>query len=103
MKDNMDHNQFEQIKDDATRRLPQILQSWLPDGKRHGNEWVARNPTRNDKNPGSFSINIKTGQWIDFATRDKGGSVIALAMYLHGDRSPYAAAENLARMMGFKP
>jgi hypothetical protein len=35
-----------------------------------------------DQNPGSFSINVRTGRWADFATGDKGGDVISLAAYL---------------------
>lgn len=30
---------------DPARMVPQ----WLPDGRRQGNEWVARNPTRSDR------------------------------------------------------
>ena len=98
----MNYTEYQSIKAESNRRAPQIVPVWLPDGKRQGNEWIARNPTRNDKTAGSFKINLSTGQWIDFASGDKGESIVSLAIYLHGDRSPYEAAENLARMMGFK-
>jgi hypothetical protein len=78
--------------------LPQLLCCWLPDGQLVGNEWVARNPRRNDRRPGSFKINIKTGRWADFATGDAGGDVISLAAYLSG-LSQREAALQLAQML----
>ena len=44
-----------------------------------GHEWVAKNPTRADRHAGSFSVNLRSGKWADFATGDKGGDVVALA------------------------
>ena len=44
-----------------------------------GHEYVARNPTRADRRPGSFKINLRTGRWADFATGDKGGDPVSLA------------------------
>ena len=79
--------------------LPDILQRWLPDGHREGNEWVARNPTRADKRPGSFKVNLRTGRWADFATGDKGGDVISLAAFLTGSRQ-IEAARSLSQMLG---
>ncbi|WBQ11227.1 hypothetical protein L2D01_05445 [Hyphomonadaceae bacterium ML37] len=49
------------------------------DGRREGLEWVARNPRRQDRKPGSFKINLQTGRWADFATGDRGGDLISLA------------------------
>jgi hypothetical protein len=66
----------------ALIHLPSLLKTWLPDGVRRGSEWVARNPRRSDRNPGSFSINLRTGRWADFATGDAGGDPISLAAYL---------------------
>jgi hypothetical protein len=68
----------------ARPHLPQLVPQWLPDGQRVGAEWVARNPTRDDRRPGSFKINLRTGRWADFATDDKGGDAISLIAYLHG-------------------
>ena len=50
-----------------------FVRRYLPDGKKKGNEWVALNPTRSDSSLGSFSVNLNTGEWADFATNDKGG------------------------------
>jgi len=98
----MDYNHYLRIKEESNRRASEIVPTWLL-GKKEGDHWVAKNPTRADKNAGSFKINLKTGQWIDFATGDCGGCVISLAIYLHGDRTPYEAAANIARMIGIRP
>jgi hypothetical protein len=85
----------------ALRYLPLMVLRWLPDGRREGQEWVARNPTRSDRHLGSFKINLRTGQWADFATGEKGGDVISLAAYLHG-LSQSAAAGKISEMLGLK-
>ena len=90
---------FASIGRAALRVLPLIVLRWLPEGKREGQEWVARNPTRVDRTPGSFKINLRTGRWADFATGDKGGDVISLAAHLYG-LSQAAAAAKLSEMLG---
>jgi hypothetical protein len=83
----------------ALRALPIILSRWLPDGKRQGREFVAKNPTRVDRTAGSFRINVMTGKWSDFATNDRGGDPVSLAAYLFG-LSQVDAARRLADMLG---
>ena len=90
---------FEGIAFAALPSLPALVSRWLPDGRRIGNEWVARNPTRADRRPGSFKVNLRTGRWADFATGDKGGDSISLAAHLHG-LSQLEAARKLAAMLG---
>lgn len=58
------------------------LKQWLPGGHLEGDDYVALNPTRNDRNKGSFRINTHTGYWLDHATGDKGGDIISLYAYL---------------------
>jgi hypothetical protein len=90
---------FPAINAVALRALPVILPRWLPDGKRQGREFIARNPTRADRSIGSFSINLVTGKWSDFATNDSGGDPVSLAAYLFG-LSQVDAARRLADMLG---
>ena len=85
----------------ALARSPDILIRWLPDGRREGSEWVARNPTRGDGRPGSFKINIRTGRWADFATGDSGGDIVSLAAYLFG-LSQTEAADRVSQMLGIR-
>ena len=90
---------FERLDQAACNHLPVILAHWLPDGKAIGREWVARNPRRNDRSPGSFAVNMRTGKWADFATGDRGGDIISLAAYLFG-QTQIVAARGLMRMLG---
>ena len=90
---------FGAVNQAAMRRLPRLLDSWLPHGRREGNEYTALNPTRHDRHLGSFRINLRTGRWADFATSDRGGDVISLAAYVF--RLPQIeAARRLAGAVG---
>jgi hypothetical protein len=91
---------FAAVKAASLRSLDFIIPRLLPGGKREGDEWVVLNPTRNDNKPGSFSVNMRTGVWSDFAyAADKGGDMIDLVMYLNR-KSNLDAARELAHMLG---
>lgn len=92
---------FERINAAALSALPALLSRWLPDGRREGHEWVARNPRRSDRRPGSFRVNMNTGKWADFATDDRGGDVVSLAAYL-ANTGQAEAARSLADMLGVR-
>lgn len=92
---------FGQINRAALSVLPALLPRWAPGGIVRGSEYVPRNPTRIDRHVGSFSINLRTGRWADFATGDKGGDVISLAAYLAGV-SQIEAARQLSEMLGVR-
>ena len=89
---------YAEIAAAALTTLPQLLMRWFPNGELIGHEWVARNPRRHDRHPGSFKINVMTGRWADFATGDAGGDVISLAAYLFG-LSQSEAARRLDEML----
>ncbi|WP_249219029.1 hypothetical protein [Loktanella sp. SALINAS62] len=72
-------------------RFPSLLATWLPDGRRYGQEWIARNPTRADRHAGSFKVNTVTGRWADFATGDTGGDPVSLYAYIRGLKQSDAA------------
>jgi hypothetical protein len=78
--------------------LPNLLRRWLPDGRIEGDEFVARNPVREDRRPGSFKINLRTGKWADFATEDRGCGAVSLAAYLL-DLTHREAARRLSKML----
>jgi hypothetical protein len=92
---------FDDVKAATLGSLDFIISSLLPGGKRVGKEWVALNPTRSDSKPGSFSVNMRTGAWSDFATGDKGGDMIDLYVYLNGG-SNIQAKDALADMLNVK-
>jgi hypothetical protein len=93
---------FRRIADAALGRADAVARRWLPNGRRDGAEWVARNPTRADRKRGSFKINLSTGAWGDFATGDRGGDLVSLAAYLF-NLSQADAALKVADMLGVNP
>jgi hypothetical protein len=93
---------FARINRAALWVLPALLARWLPGGCIEGDEYVVRNPRRDDRAPGSFLINIRSGKWADFAIAGaKGGDIISLAAYL-GGISQTEAAMSLAEMLGIE-
>ncbi len=93
---------FGRIKAAALSSADAVLGRWLPEGRCEGAEYVARNPTRADSRPGSFSINRHTGAWADFATDDKGGDLVSLVAYLDGCGQG-EAGRRLAAFLGMYP
>ncbi|MDP3088848.1 MAG: VapE family protein [Methylotenera sp.] len=77
-----------------------LLNRWLPSGKRQGHEYKSTNPLRADNKAGSFSININTGAWGDFATNDAGNDLISLYAYLEGIEQ-WEAAIDIADQIAF--
>jgi hypothetical protein len=92
---------FERVNRVALAALPALLARWLLDGKWQGAEYVARNPKRADRRPGSFKIN-RNGRWADWAADVKGGDVVSLAAYLAGVGQT-EAARALARALRIEP
>lgn len=93
---------FKAVAAAALAAADAVLSRWLPDGRRHGAEYIARNPTRDDRKPGSFSINAHTGAWMDGATGDKGGDLVALVAYLDRVKQD-EAARRLAEFLRIDP
>src|SRR5262249_42768764 len=90
---------FDAINRATLAILPALLRRWLPDGRINGSEYIALNPRRSDRHPGSFSINLRTGRWADFAIdAARGGDPISLAAYL-GNIGQVEAAARLASML----
>lgn len=77
-----------------------LVAEWLPGGRREGPEWKALNPTRADGKIGSFSVNVVTGAWGDFACDDKGGDLVSLYAYLFFQGDQGKAAVELAERFG---
>ena len=90
---------FAAVNGAARVNAARVVAAMLPDGRREGREWVARNPRRSDKSPGSFKVNLATGRWADFATGDSGGDLVSLAAYLAGC-SQGEAATRLGAALG---
>ncbi len=90
---------FARIAAAALDHAESLVPRWLPKGRRRGSEWVATNPTRNDRRLGSFKVSLRNGRWSDFATDQRGGDLVSLAAMLfqlnQGD-----AAIKIADMLG---
>lgn len=90
---------FAGVKAASLRSIESLVRGWLPNGNRKGDEWVAINPTRHDKKAGSFSVNLRTGVWSDFATKEVGADMIDLRAYLAG-LSLLDAAKEVGELLG---
>lgn len=93
---------FERVNSAALRQAEAVVRGFLPDGRREGNEWVARNPTREDRRPGSFKVNLVTGKGADFRTGDRFGDLVGMVAYLRS-LTQREAAIRLAEALGIDP
>lgn len=93
---------FDRVNAAALRNVNAVVEGLLPDGRRDGAEWVARNPLRNDRKPGSFKVNLLSGKWGDFATTDRGGDLVSLAAFVAA-LPQREAAIRLAESLGVDP
>lgn len=74
---------FVEINERALEYFDNVM-GWLElEGEQRSDEFVAYNPKRRDHELGSFSINMSTGRWADFACNDAcGGDVVSYVAYL---------------------
>lgn len=84
---------FQNIKQKYRENPLPILRELVGAGEIHGSDYVVLNPRRNDRHRGSFRIKISTGGFYDFATGDKGGSIIDLAAFVYNCGVVEAAAK----------
>ena len=74
------------------------IKLWLPDGEEENGQWSAINPLRNDKQKGSFKINLTTGAFNDYADDDMvGRDAVTLYAKLNGLSNFEAAKEILEK------
>ena len=96
---------FDGINRAAVAVARTLLPTLIPGGTFRSFEYVVRNPCRDDRKAGSFTINYKTGVWKDFANNDGGSDIVSLVAYCH-NCSQGDAARKLADKLGaplFKP
>jgi hypothetical protein len=86
---------FDMIRTVTLRNALDICELSIPGGRVVGVEYVVKNPKRVDRRAGSFKINLRTGQWADFATNERGGDLISLVAWRY-DLSQSEAARRLA-------
>jgi uncharacterized protein (DUF927 family) len=93
---------FKAVAAAALSSAERVVMRWLPHGKREGREWKATNPTRSDARAGSFSVNLESGKWADFASDQRGGDLVALVKMLDGCGMG-EACDRLAEFLGLSP
>jgi hypothetical protein len=76
-----------------------LLPGLIPGGAFRSLEYVVKNPCRDDRTAGSFSINYKTGVWKDFASCVGGSDIVSLVAYRR-NCSQGDAARELADKLG---
>jgi len=74
---------FKAINEKFLAQYPTVLETWLPGGHVKSGRYHALNPTRPDQKIGSFSIEVATGLWADFACGDSGNDPISLYAYIN--------------------
>jgi hypothetical protein len=84
---------FDGINAAALHNGRSFVESLLPGGKFRSHEYVVKNPCRDDRRPGSFSINYRSGRWKDFSSGDGGSDLVSLVAYLRGTGQGDAARE----------
>jgi hypothetical protein len=80
--------------------VPEVIAALELDGERHGDEFLVYNPHRQDNKLGSFSINLETGIWADFAVRGAKGDLIALWQYVREVESAHEAVKQMLIEVG---
>lgn len=76
-----------------------LVPQWLPGGQQRGHEYVCADLSGGEGR--SFSVNLVTGAWADFAGDDRGGDLISLYAALLGLNNSQAARE-LMRDLGWE-
>jgi DNA primase len=92
---------FDDVRAAILANLDDLIDELIPvssRGKTKGNEFWCCNPTRPDKNPDSFSINTRTGQWYDFAN-GQGGDIVRLWQQIKGLADDTAAMFDIAKFL----
>lgn len=102
-----------EIKALLQERIYDLIRQLAPGGKEKGGKYVAPNPTRNDRNPGSFVIWTKSpaiGAWKEFAEtkaggKAMGGDIIDLIAYCRGcgHKGAFDFARSYLGISGMKP
>lgn len=88
---------FSIVKGAALPRLPALLSDWLPGGHVQGREYVCAGLSGGAGR--SFSVNLDSGAWADFAADDRGGDPVSLFAAVNG-LGQAEACHRLAEVLG---
>lgn len=97
-----DRIDFESIAQAALARADTLVPAWLSGGRREGHEWRCGSLAGDAGS--SFSVNLTTGAWADFAgDQDRGGDLISLYAAIFTDGDQGRAARELAQQLAMVP
>lgn len=82
---------FEGLAAQLLARAESLVSEWLPGGTLQGHEYVCADLTGGKGR--SLSVNLRTGQWADFAADLKGGDLVSLYAAVRGLSNGDAARE----------
>ena len=91
---------FQELKQQHKQCPIEILKRLVGNGKIEGGDYVTFNTKRKDGKLGSFRIDISSGKFHDFATGDRGGSILDLASFVY-DCDLLTAAQKLQQLFPF--
>jgi putative DNA primase/helicase len=89
---------FKALGDALLPMADALVQQWIPDGVQGSNNEYRAGSVRGGKGE-SFSVNLRTGKWSDFATGEAGVDLVSLYASAY-DMTPGAAAIELANAHG---
>lgn len=92
---------FQEINEQLRAHIGSIVADICPGGATSGQEYVAASISGGKGR--SFSINLNTGKWADFATSDRGGDIISLYARARGLNNGEAAKELQTNYLGKMP
>jgi hypothetical protein len=94
----------EQIDRLLINQMERLARELAPNGERRGHEWVALNPARGDTRKGSFSVNLRSGVWKDFAAGHGGKALpgLSLVAYLATEGDFHRAIPWAKRWLGIE-
>src|ERR1700744_5700156 len=98
MRGNQSCIDFEGIAAAALANAHSLLPELVPNGRFERDEYVTLNPSRADKNLGSFKINSRTGLWKDFAIQVTGNDIISWYAHACGLKQGEAARQIAERL-----
>lgn len=90
---------FQAVNQALLANLEHHARLWVPHGKVVGGNYVALNPRRDDRSPGSFCLNLRKGFWVDYATGDRGGDPVSYFAYVNA-LSQFEAGKILSTSTG---
>lgn len=97
----MQRYDFKEVAQIALGQSLPLVSTWLPAGRKINSEWQCG--SLNGEEGSSFSVNLKTGIWSDFATGEKGGDLVSLYAAIYTNNNQGKAVKELAEQLRINP